>query len=225
MRTRTATRKGSPGHRRDANGQAGFTLMELLIGVILGTIFMFAIYGFYDSSLSSFTTHRSEVLAQSQARDAMDELGSQLREAVSPDNGITPPIVSLTPTQIEFYADMNRSPTEEIPKPTEYLYQIVNGALVREFSQPVGASPPYSYGAFSSPETLVPSIANSSVLPLFAAVNGNGVAMPATMSTPTTTGIELVHLTMLVNYKIGNSAQTYALNSDVVPINPTSANN
>jgi len=208
-------------HRR----QGGFTLTELLIGVVIGTIFMFAIYGFYDSSLSSETTQQGEVLSQDQARDALNELSSQLREAVSPDDGITPPITSLTPTQIEFYADMSRSPTELTPKPEEFLYQVSGGALVREVSQPVGAAPPYTYTAFSSPETLINSVGNSSGTPMFSAANGNGTALPSTMSAPTTIGIALVHANMLVNYSLGNSPQQFSLTSDVVPQNPTSASN
>ena len=210
-----------PRHR----GQDGFTLTELLIGVVIGTIFMFAIYGFYDSSLSSETTQQGEVLAQGQARDALNELSGQLREAVSPDDGITPPIVSLTPTQIEFYADMSRSPTELTPKPEEFLYQVSGGALVREVSQPVGAAPPYTYTAFSGPETLINSVANSSGTPMFGAINVNGTNLPATMSAPTTIGIALVHVNMLVRYSLGNSPQQFSLTSDVVPQNPTSASN
>ena len=205
-------------------GQDGFTLTELLMGIVIGTIFMFAIYGFYDSSLSSETTHQGEVLAQGQARDALNQLTSQLREAVSPDDGLTPPIVNLSPTQIEFYADLSRSPTELMPKPEEFLYQVSGGSLIRQVAQPIGASPPYTYSAFSSAETIVPSVANSSSSPLFSAINGNGLALPATMSAPTTTGIELVHINLLTNYTIGNSAQVFSLNTDVVPQNPTSGN-
>jgi len=207
---------------REASG--GFTIMELLIGIVVGTIFMFAIYGFYDSSLSSSTTDQNLSMAQSQSRDAINEISAQLREAVSPDSGITPPVISLTPTQIEFYADMSQNPTELVPKPTEFLYQVSGGALIRETAQPVGASPPYSYTGFSSAETLIPSVANSSSSPLFSAINGNGSALPATMSAPTTTGIELVHINLLTNYMIGSSAQVFSLNSDVVPQNPTSGN-
>jgi hypothetical protein len=207
---------------REANG--GFTIMELLIGIVVGTIFMFAIYGFYDSSLSSFTSHQNQVLAQSQSRDAINQLAAQLREAVSPDDGITPPVISLTPTQIEFYADMSRDPSELVPKPTEFLYQVTGGALIREVAQPVGASPPYTYTGFSSAETLIPSVANSSSSPLFSALNGNGLALPASMSAPTTTGIELVHVNLLTNYTVGNAAQVFSLNADVVPQNPTSGN-
>jgi type II secretory pathway component PulJ len=210
--------------RRD-NAQAGFTIMELLIGVILGTIFMFAIYGFYDSSLQSEMGHEAQATAQGQTRDAMNQLTSQLREAVSPDNGITPPVVSLTPTQIEFYADLSRDPMEQNPKPQKFLYQISSGALTRQVAQPIGASPPYSYSAFSSPETLVSGLTNSTSLPMFAAVNGNGNALPASMSSPTTMGIELIHVNMNLTYKIGNASVPFALSTDVVPINPTSGNN
>ncbi len=206
-------------------GQEGFTLMELLIGIVIGTIFMFAIYGFYDSSLSSEMTHQNQALAQGESRDALNELSSQLREAVSPDDGITPPIVTLSPTQIEFYADMTRSPTELTPKPEEFLYEVSGGALVREISQPVGAAPPYTYSAFSSPETLIDSVGNSSSAPMFSAVNANGTALGATISAPTTIGIALVHVNMLVNYDVGNEATQFSLTTDVVPQNPTSASN
>ena len=106
-------------------GQDGFTLTELLIGVVIGTIFMFAIYGFYDSSLSSETTQQGQVLAQDQARATRStSTAASWPSGGQSDDGITRPIVSLTPTQIEFYADMSRSPTELTPKPQEFLYQV-----------------------------------------------------------------------------------------------------
>jgi prepilin-type N-terminal cleavage/methylation domain-containing protein len=205
--------------------QQGFTLVELLMGLVIGTIFMFAIYGFYDSSLQSFSGHQNQSLAQAQARDAINVLTSQLREAVSPDNGITPPVVILTPTQIEFYADMSRSPTESVPKPQEFLYQITSGQLQRQVAQPVGASPPYTYGAFSGAETLVTSIANSASAPLFGAVNSSGTALPASMTAPATVAVALIHVNILVGYAVGNSAQQFSLNTDVAPLNPTSGIN
>jgi prepilin-type N-terminal cleavage/methylation domain-containing protein len=205
--------------------QAGFTLMELLIGIVVGTIFMLAIYGFFDASFQSYTGHQDQALAQAQARDAMNELTSQLRQAVSPDNGITPPVVNLSPTQIEFYADMNRSLSEVVPKPQEFLYQISNGQLLRQISSPVGAAPPYTYGAFSSAETLVSSIANTTSTPLFSAVNASGAALAASITAPATAGIGLITVNVLVGYAIGHATEQYSLSTDVAPQNPTTGGN
>ncbi len=202
--------------------QAGFTLTELLVGIVIGTIFMLAIFEFFDSSLQTYTGHQNVALAQAQARETMNELTGQLRQAVSPDNGITPPVVALSPTEIEFYADMDRSPTELVPKPEEFLYEISNGNLVRQIAQPVGATPPYTYGAFSSAETLVTSIANTTSTPLFSAVNDAGTALAASITAPTTVDIAQITVNMLVGYAIGNTTAQYALTTDVVPENPTS---
>jgi prepilin-type N-terminal cleavage/methylation domain-containing protein len=209
---------------RTRRHQRGFTLTELLVGIALWSVFMLAVYGFYDSSLRTYSAHQNQSLAQDQARVAMNALTSQLRQTVSPDNGITPPVVVLSPTEIEFYADMSRSINELVPKPEEFLYQITNGNLVRQIAQPVGASPPYSYGAFSSPDTLITSIANGTSAPLFSAVNEEGVALGASIAAPATVGISLITVNMLVGYAIGNSTAQFALRTDIAPLNPTAGN-
>lgn len=198
--------------------------MELMVGTVISVILMLALFAFMDNATNSYQSRQNLAIAQQQTRSAMNQLSEQLQEAVSPDNGVTPPIVALTPTEIEFYADTSMSATELTPKPDEFLYEISGGNLVRQFATPTGASPPYTYSGFSSAETLVSNVTNSTTLPMFTAYGETGSALAASLASPATVGIARVHVSMAASYQTGTKANTLTLQTDVVPENPTESN-
>ncbi len=141
-------RDGQPGHelqrpvtgrlrqRRRRRTQAGFTLVELLIGIILSSVFAIAIYGMFFSTLDSARNQQTQWLAQSTGRTAVDRLSSEIRQSVSPDDGLTPPMISVSPTSIEMYVDSTRSTTALRPIPDKVRYRIVSDQLIRDRARP-----------------------------------------------------------------------------------------
>jgi prepilin-type N-terminal cleavage/methylation domain-containing protein len=220
MRRADPVRAAGAGRR----GQEGFTLVELLTGIILAAIFALALFGFLDSGVQSAQTHQSQAIAQSEARGGLDRLSRELRQAVSADGGITPPVQSISPTAIVFHVDNNRNPSTLTPRPQRVRYQITGGNLVREFADPVGTAPPYTYGAYRSPEVVVRDVANTTANPMFAGIDSDGRAMAASITAPTTVSLATVTVRFLVNHRTGRATSILELTTDVSPRNPRTNN-
>lgn len=202
--------------RRPRN--AGFTLPELLIGIVLMAIFGLALLGFYTSSLNQATTHESQAKAQADGRNTLDRLEGEIRQAISPDAGITPPIAALSATSIVFYYDGTRDPADLTTFPQRVRYQIVSGQLLRDVANPVGAAPPYTWTAYGPQEVVATGV--QTAVPLFAAEDDNGAALGATLNSPATAAIAVVHMRLVLAYRTGQSNSTLELTTDVVPRNP-----
>lgn len=199
---------------RRAQAQAGFTLIELLMGIILSSIFAVALFSFFFSGVDSVRTHESQARAQAAGRTAIDRFAREARQAISPDDGLTAPIIALCPTILEMYVDPSRATTALSPRPYKVRYAIVSNQLIRESAAPVGVTPPFSYGGYTGREVLVESIANGSTA-AFAATTSGGAAMAACPATTELRDIAQVSVALMVAQKTGNSNTKVELNTDV----------
>ncbi len=202
--------------RRPRN--AGFTLPELLIGIILMGIFGLTLVAFYSVSLNSATTNENQAKSQSEGRSALSRLSGELRQAISPDAGVTPPIQSLNTTSVVFYFDGTRDPSDITPFPQRVRYQVVSGQLVRDAANPVGAAPPYSWTAYGPQEVVATGVQTTN--PLFAASDVSGTALGASLTSPGTAAIAEIRIRLTLGYRTGQSNSTLELTTDVVPRNP-----
>lgn len=209
--------------RHTRRSQRGFTLVELLLGIVLSGIFGLALLAFFSSSRNQATTHENQAMSQSQARSALERITSELRQAISPDGGFTPPVISLSPTAIEFYYDGRRAASDLTIKPQRVRYRIVGTDLLRDAQTPVGAAPPYSYSTYGPTVTVVSGIANGAN-PMFAGKDANGAPMAASFAAPTTANLAQITLRLIVGYRTGYSNATLELTTDVVPRNPRTNN-
>ena len=202
--------------RRARRTQAGFTLIELMISIVLASIFAIAIYGMFFSTLDSARSQQSQMLAQSTGRTAIDRMSSEIRQAVSPDDGLTPPIISLSPTSIEIYLDPSRSTTALRPVPQKVRYRIVSGQLIRDRAISPQTVAPFSYGAYGATEVLVDNVQNGAV-PLFSPFTEDGVALPATINAGDSRlrDVAQTSLRLIIGQKTGGKATTMELNTDV----------
>ena len=203
--------------RRTAHGrrgQAGFTLIELLMGIVLGSIFAMALFGFFFAGLDSARSHQSQAIAQSTGRTAIDRMASEIRQSVSPDDGLTSPLIALSPTNLELYADPSRALSSTTPRPEKVRYAIVSNQLVRERAVPVGVTPPYSYGAYANREVLVDKLQNGATA-AFVAVTAEGAVLPATPTATQLRDAAQVSVRLMISQKTGNAATMLELNTDV----------
>ena len=202
--------------RRAHRTQAGFTLVELLIGIILSSVFAIAIYGMFFSTLDSARNQQTQWLAQSTGRTAVDRLSSEIRQSVSPDDGLTPPLISVSPTSIEMYVDTSRSTTALRPVPDKVRYRVVSGQLIRDRAVPTTTVAPFSYGPYGAPEVLVDGVQNGAV-PLTAPVTEDGLALPATLSAGDTRlrDVAQTSVRLIIGQRTGAKATTMELNTDV----------
>ena len=199
---------------RRARRQDGFTLIELLMGIALSSIFALALFGFFFSGVNAARTHESQARAQSAGRLAIDRMSADIRQAISPDGGVTPPVISLSPTALQLYVDPSRAAGSTTPRPQKVRYTIASNQLVRDVADPVGASAPFSYGSFGQSEVLVENITNGATA-AFTAVTKQGAALPASPTASQLRDVAQISLRLLLGQRTGNSATTLELDTDV----------
>lgn len=203
-------------------GQQGFTLVELLMGIMLAAVFGAALYGFLFSSMSAAQTGESQATTQQQARDALAVMANDVRQASSPNPGVSRGIESYSPTGFVVYVDNVRAvdPAGAIsPRPQRVRYAIAGGNLTREVAKPVGSAPPFTYGAYG-PAVVMATGVETGVAPLFKALDRARTVLPATASGAGVGSIGLVTLTVRLKYRNGNTTPTAEYSTDVAPRNP-----
>jgi hypothetical protein len=172
------------------------------------------LYGFFFAGLDAFRTHESQAKAQSTGRTALNQVERDLRQSISPDDGLTAPVISLSPTSMEIYVDPQRQASVLKPRPQKVRYAIDSNQLIRESADPVGVTAPFSYGAYGRREILVDRLQNGAIA-AFAAVTRQGAALPATPSPTQMRDVAQVTVRLIVSQKTGNSATTVEMRSDV----------
>lgn len=192
--------------------RAGFTLVELLMGIAVAMAFAIALYSFFFSGLDAANTHQSQTRAQNGLRTAVELLSRDLRQAVSPDGGINGGIMSLNATSLVVHVDPNRDPAATVPKPLRVRYRLLGEQLVREVARPIGAAPPYSYTAYSPPVVLVEPLRNGAT-PLFQAFTRQGAPLASPVAQ--TRDITTVRIRLIAGQKTGLQATTTELSTDV----------
>lgn len=202
-------------HRVPARSrQQGFTLIELLMGIALSSIFALGLFAFFFSGVDSARTSESQARAQAAGRTAIDRLTGDIRQSVSPNGGLTAPVISLSPTSIELYVDPSRATSAVVPRPEKVRYSIVSDQLVRESADPVGASAPFTYGSYRSSEVLIEALSNDATA-VFTAFMVDGTALPASPTASQTLDIAQISIRLLVSQRTGNKATTLELKTDV----------
>lgn len=182
------------------------------MAIAISTGFAVGLYAFFFAGLDAGNTHQSQARAQGSLRATMELFTRDVRQAISPDDGINGGIMSLSATSIVMHVDPNRDPAATFPKPLRVTYQLMGSQLVRRTQQPIGAAPPYSYSAFSPPEVLVDPVQNG-VKPIFQAFTEQNVNLGSPVSQ--TRDIKTIRITVIAGQKTGNSPTTTELTTDV----------
>jgi prepilin-type N-terminal cleavage/methylation domain-containing protein len=178
---------------------AGFTLIEMLVTVAVGSVLAAAITAFMVSGLTATDSRQSQARAQDALRLAVDRFTRDARQAVSP-NGSTPPIISVSATSVEMYVDASRVATTASPTPKKVRYQLSGTQLVRQEAPLTG-----SYGGAS---VLAQPVVNGTT-PIFSATDVDGVA------TTDLDEVAALSIDLIVGQKTGKSATSTELSTDV----------
>lgn len=208
------TRRPRHGAPRGRPASAGFTLVELLMGIVLSGIFAVALFSFFFAGADQVRSQESQARAQMAGRTTLDRFVRETRQAISPDEGLTAPVIGLSPSSIELYVDPSRVASALTPRPERVRYSVVANQLVRESAVPVGATAPFSYGAYTRREVLVEALANGTT-PVFRAVTTQGVLLPATPAATQLRDIAQISVRLVIGQRTGAAATTLELNADV----------
>lgn len=199
---------------RGATAQSGFTLIELLMGIVLASVFAVALFSFFFAGVDRVRSQESQARAQMDGRTAIDRLVREARQAISPDEGLTSPVIALSPTNLEMYVDRSRATSAIVPRPEKVRYAIVANQLIREFAKPVGVTAPFLYGSYRGREVMIAKLDNGAT-PAFRGVTAEGVLMSPTPAATQLRDIAQISVRLLISQRTGNAATTLELNTDV----------
>jgi len=140
----------------------GFTLPELLMGMIIGLVVLFAGLLLMDRSTQLAGATRQRVDATQRGRLAMDAITQELRSQVCLDP-TTVPIVAGSDTSITFYSDTG----DANAVPQKHVISLTGGNLVLQ--KYVGSGSPLVFpGTPTSTRTLLENVQVLPGTPLFA---------------------------------------------------------
>jgi prepilin-type N-terminal cleavage/methylation domain-containing protein len=166
--------------RRSLAAEGGFTLPELMISIVVGTLVIIAAYGLLDASRSGALKVTDRVDATQRGRLAMDEIVRELRSQVcldpaagaiadGRDNSVTFYTFSGTGTyaperhtitwdaQAHTISDYRYAGTGVAPKMTYPASPTSTRVLLTDVIQD-GAAPVFSYYGWSADGTVTPSV-------------------------------------------------------------------
>jgi type II secretory pathway component PulJ len=211
-RSSRAARSGGLMRRRPRASSPGFTMVELLMTIGISMGFALGLYAFFFAGIDANRTHESQARAQDSLRLTMEKFTRDVRQAVSPDDGINGGIMALDASKVVMHVDPNRDPSATFPKPLRVTYALNAGRLERSVQLPIGATPPYSYGPSSPAEILIPSVQNGAT-PIFQAFTEQNVNLGSPVTR--TRDIKTVRITLIAGQKTGNTPTTTELTTDV----------
>ena len=181
--------------------------------IVISGIFAGGLYAFFFASTDAARSSETLASAQAGGRQALARFTRDVRQSISQDDGLTPPVESVSATSIVLYVDPNRDPNQPDPRPEKVRYRIDGTDFVREAVAPVGATAPFSYGPFGRREVLVQDVTNGST-PAFAATTRFGSVLSLPVSSPATRFLELVSIHLVLGVRSGNSQRTTEVSTD-----------
>jgi type II secretory pathway pseudopilin PulG len=172
--------------RRD---EAGFTLPELLIGCIVGTVILLATFTMLDTSvvLSGKVTDRVDRTAR--ARTAMEQITRELRSQVCPGAG-TPALINGDNYSVKFYSFMGSGAF--VPDIREIAWDTNTNSITEKLYQGSGTSPFTTWpGTPTKTSTILtdvkPPPANAPIFAYYATGAASPLPVPVTGSAATNT--------------------------------------
>ncbi len=103
--------------------ESGFTLTEMLVTIMVWIVTLFALYSLFDMSVKVFMLGNNKAEAMENARQGLEKMEREIRQAYAFDRGADPPDTHLfnamEESQIEFGNDLDGSRIIECPNSNE----------------------------------------------------------------------------------------------------------
>ena len=181
------------------SGEAGFTLMELLVGLSIGLVVLFAGLLVMDSSLKLSRVTQERVDATQRGRLAMELVTRELRSEVCLTS-TSPPLVSANDTQVTFYTNLAAVDTN----PQKHQISLENGDIILRTWVPTGTPPSLVFPVTATTtKTLLENVQLTGTTPFLTYYSWNTGGSVVTPSTVLTTPLSATDL--LLTVKIGVS--------------------
>jgi prepilin-type N-terminal cleavage/methylation domain-containing protein len=155
----------------------GFTLVELLVGMIVGTVVLIASFTVLDGTVQLTTKVNSRVDAIQRGRSAMDIMVRDLRSQVcvgrltNAATGATTTddaLVSGSNNAVEFYTDLGDGATTRPPSKRTLTFDPTAKTIVEQVFVPTGNRGAYVFPATAtSTRTLITDVVQDGTTPVF----------------------------------------------------------
>jgi prepilin-type N-terminal cleavage/methylation domain-containing protein len=153
--------------RRRSAGQAGFTIVELLVVTLVAGIVSVAVLAAYTSLSGTFNSQDVRIQNQDDARTAMNQITRFIRMATSSASNKTTQSNSVaiaSPQNLEFYCDVDGDNLAE-----KVRYYLNGSTLMMQRAEPVAiaAYPYYQYNSYDTNGIVVQSAIRNGTAPVF----------------------------------------------------------
>jgi type II secretory pathway component PulJ len=182
--------------RRRLGAEAGFTMMELVVGMSVGMVVLFGLYNLLDAVAPASNRVQDRVDAQARGRAAMEQMAQQLRTTVCVQNGVDvndnatfwSPYKSATDTSVTFYTfTIDQAHAADVAsgafEPQRRTLAYANGTITETVEQGTAAVPPDFTATPAATRTVISNVQPISGRPIFTFKGYSGT--PATLTTIT----------------------------------------
>lgn len=168
-----------------ARDERGFTLVELLVVMLAGTVIVMAIMAMLDVTIHQTSRTFSKVSATQNARIVTETIENELHSACV-GNGITPIQAGSDGNDLMFISQYGStvagSATAAVPTPVEHKIVFAGGALTDYVYPATNSSPPWTFASSPTPSAGTVLVGNVS------AVSGTPVFQYFAYTQPTNNG-------------------------------------
>jgi type II secretory pathway pseudopilin PulG len=157
------------GTRIDLRREEGFTLVELLVGTIIGMVVLMAALTVLDNTVSLGAKVSKRVDATQRGRTALDRITRDLNSMVClPGDPAQDALIAGSPTSVDVYADLGDGTASRPPQRRTITYNPATRRLTESVYTPTGPSGAYVFpGAPSSTTTLLSDVIQDGSTPIF----------------------------------------------------------
>jgi type II secretory pathway pseudopilin PulG len=153
----------------DLRGEEGFTLPELLVGIIVGMIVLLAALTVLDSTVSLGTKVSKRVDATQRGRTGLDRITRDLNSMVClPGDPAQDALIAGSNNSVDIYADLGNGSTSQPPQRRTITYDPATRRITERVYTPTGTPGNYVFptGATAT-TTLLSDVIQDGTTPIF----------------------------------------------------------
>jgi prepilin-type N-terminal cleavage/methylation domain-containing protein len=155
--------------RIDLRSEQGFTLPELLVGIVIGMIVLFAALTLLDNTVSLGAKVGKRVDATQRGRTALDRITRDLNSMVClPGDPAQDALISGSDTSIDVYADLGDGSASKPPQRRTVTYNPTARTITERVYTPTGSAGNYVFPTSpTSTTTLLSDVIPDGTTPIF----------------------------------------------------------